>query len=353
MPGSLPREWELADLHDEVGDLPIAALACDADRTWLGDQLVRMRDGARAGTRPYRLVQDGPLDRYDHTPLFRPRSGSRFAATDLVDEARIDSHRALLTAYERLGPTSVPLQLSRPCYLDTALFTVAGKPTWRRPLRTLNGARLAVRNLTAYRDAARREIGAVRDHAATMGLAKSLRWSLETPGVLYALSFPLGPARPLVLRWLAALVVDALSDLPDGRAVLHLCYGRLNGEAIAQPADTAPITEFLTALGPALRRMGVRRPAVHVPVLVGSGTPPLDPAYYESLAALDKDWRLIAGVAHPEAVEDSSVALRLLERAWGQPVWGVSTSCGWGDWDPARARRALAVLRVLHTQPVS
>ena len=349
VPGSLPPEWELKDLHDELDDLPVDALACDGDRMWLADQLVRMRDGVLAGPRPYRLVQDGPLDNYDRTPLFRPVSGGRFDQADLVDEGRVDSQRALVTAYETLASSGIPLQLSRPCHLDSAMFTVAGKPTWRRPLRTLNGARLALRNLSAYRAAGRREIEVAREHAATMGLEASLRWSLETPGVLYALSFPLGPARRLVVRWLAARVADALSDIPDGRAVLHLCYGRLNGEAIAQPDDMAPITEFLNALGPALARVRVSRPAVHVPVVVGQGTPPLNPTYYESLARLDKGWRLIAGLAHPEAMEDSRKALRLLESTWGQPVWGVSTSCGWGDWDAARARRAFDVLRALRT----
>ena len=87
---------------------------------------------------------------------------------------------------------------------------------------------------------------------------------------------------------------------------------------------------------------------MHVPVVVGSGTPPLDPAYYAALSRLDKGWRLIAGVAHPEAMAESAEALRLLENTWGQPVWGVSTSCGWGDWDPTRVRKALDVLRALH-----
>lgn len=353
VPGSLPMAWELKDLYDELGDLPVDALACDGDRTWLADQLVRMRDHARAGTRPYRLVQDGQAEEYDRTPLFRPLSGGRFDAADLVDEGRIDGQRRLVDDYASLAPTGVPLQLSRPCYLDSALFTVAGKPTWRRPLRTLNGARLALFNLTAHRRAARREIEAVREHAATLGLAESLRWSLETPGALYALNFPLGPVRPLVARWLAARVADALTDVPDGRAVLHLCYGRLNGEAIVEPADMAPITAFLTALGPELEQMRVSRPAVHVPVVVGSGTPPLNPAYYAALSTLDKGWRLIAGVAHPEANVESTEALRLLESTWGQPVWGVSTSCGWGDWPPTRVRRALDVLRTLHTQPIA
>ncbi len=351
VPGSLPRTWELKDLSVELGDLPVDALACDGDRTWLADQLVRMRDQVRAGTGPFRLVQDGPADEYDRAPLFRPRSGARFDAADLVDEGRIDSQRTLVDDYASLASTGVPLQLSRPCYLDSSMFTVAGKPTWRRPLRTLNGARLALLNLAAHRRAARREIEAVREHAAGLGLAESLWWSLETPGALYALSFPLGPARRLVARWLAARVADALTDLPDGRAVLHLCYGRLNGEAIVEPADMAPITEFLTALGPELDRVRVRRPAVHVPVVVGSGTPPLDPAYYAALARLDKGWRLIAGLAHPEAMAESIEALRLLESTWGQSVWGVSTSCGWGDWDPTRVRKAFDVLRALHTQP--
>lgn len=351
VPGSLPPDWGLEDLRDEISDLPLDALACDGDPMWLADQLVRMRDRARGEPPPYRLVQDGPLDSYDRTPLFRPLSGGRFDEADLVDDFRVDNQKALIAAYQSLASTDLPLQVSRPCYLDAAMFTVAGKPTWRRPLRTLDGARLALLNLPAFRGAARREIEAVRDRAATLGLAATLRWSLETPGVLYALNFPLGPLRRLVARWLAARVTEALTDIPNGQAVLHLCYGRLNGEAITQPADMAPIVEFLTALGPELERLRVSRPAVHVPVVVGAGGPPLNPAYYEHLSKLDKDWRLIAGIAHPEAKDDSLKALQLLEGAWGQPVWGVSTSCGWGGWDPARARMAFGVLRALHSQP--
>jgi hypothetical protein len=353
IPGSLPESMDIVEL-DELLTCPpsVAVLAEDPDPHWLTDYIMRRRTEALGNDPRFRVAKDGECEDYDDAPILRPQVGRRFRADWLVDHDRINRNEQTISTLATRPDIKRDLQLSVPCYLDAAMYMVAGRPAFfRHFVRTVNGMALALANLKVFREAAMEEINAAIEHASHLEVGERLRWSLEAPSVLYALHSVPAPLRPLVTGWLAERVLHGLADIPDGRAVLHLCCGRLNGEAIVHPKTTAPMVRFLNVLGPRLDRNGITRPPVHMPIHYDSGAVRLDDRYYAPLTSLDAEWRVIAGVLNPEQPNESADSLHKVEAALGRAAYGVSTSCGWGEWRHSRALRALELLHELSKHP--
>lgn len=346
--GSLPPEitqngiaeamtWVLQQVHtiDRLNAVPV-----DQDDRWIIQFLESLID--RPG---FAALREGDSADYDTMPIYRPvgKLGTSAVALD-----RLDYLTSLMQAHQSHGlhNDGLPLQISMPNPLDLALFVFAGKPQWRKPIRTLNGARLVLRYLSVFEQAMRDEVESILQRKQEIGFPGKLAFQLETPAVLYALNLVPAPLRPMLAKILAKQVARMIGLLPEEAVWLHLCYGDLGDKAVIEPKTVRPAVLFLNELARLVKVL----PPVHLPIAFGDQPPPTDPAFYEPLEGLDRAWKLVAGVVDENDPAASERALELLEAASGRTTLAVATACGLGRHSAEDAIAAIALMKELATR---
>lgn len=319
-----PFTWFFAHAGEPAN---LTQVPIDFEQYWIIDYLRSLR--ARNG---FRAVRFGHYQDYEDFMVYRPTSELSWLDVSLDRGAKID---AALKAYEDLPAGKPPMQVCRAHPIDLALFTFVGSIDARHPVRTGNGARLALKHQGLYEDDLTDEVTQVNTHATAHGI--DAVFQLEEPHVLYALNKMPPALRPAAARWLAERTARVLALLPPGRAYLHLCYGRLGGKEAVAPRNMTPVVLYLNALSRRLARSAQTLPPVHIPAAYGQHPPPIEDDYYAPLTQLDAAWEIIAGVAGPGMATQSHTALKLMETHAGRQALAVTSRCGMGDYTEPQA----------------
>ncbi|MQY20500.1 hypothetical protein [Nocardia macrotermitis] len=331
----------------------VTGLPCDLDPDWIMQYL---RDRGKHQD-AFEIVRGGDYADYSDFPSYGVRRGVRLEPRH-VSMDRLERIGAVVTAFDALRETrpdlrDTKLQLSQPNPLDLAMFVFAGAAVSNGfplgpALRRSNLIVAALRALPVFTQAVLAEIAAVNDR-----YGDRVVWQVESPFALLGMV----KADQLGSRWAAApLLSRQLSGLLTGihelgaRSVVHLCYGDYQHKSLLSPRSLAPAVTLLNHTAGHLLASGTPLPAVHIPCAYGSAPAPLEPAFYAPLRRLDPEWKIIAGVASPEAEADSAQALRLFEEAAGRTAYGVATACGLGRCNVAEAQRAAATMARLTTE---
>lgn len=329
--GTVPAD-DAADAFDLF-----AASVGDHLPTWIpdgetGDRLdwiQRIIDGLRHHP-DLRLARDGDWSHYENTPYFEVAPGREFTSVEL-DYARYfaESWPSFQTFNDSHGDDHV-LQVGIPSHLDLALVGFGFKPV------------AGLRNLAPFRDATVREITKI--HAVA---GDDVVFQLEIPIPLILLTRVPGPARPVVANRLAAELVKIVRRSPPGaRFGIHLCYGDMNNESMADPDDSEPVVRLANAIvaaWPSAQRLEF----VHAPFARGHEAPTLDPAFYQPLAdlRLPEEVRLAAGLVHEDRSLDELRSLRDRIESLTSRTIDVGAACGLGRRDRTKAEANLELSR--------
>jgi hypothetical protein len=320
-------EWIL----DQAGDHRLTTLPCDLDPDWL---VMYLRSLAE---RPaFEMKRPGEYADYEDLRTYGVRRGHRLRPAD-VSMGREDRLREILEEFRELRVTrpefaDVRLQISLPNPLDQAIFVFAGRP-W-----------LSVRYLPVFAQATVDEVTAL-----TAVAGKDVVWQLETPSVLVGMDMAkrLPGGRSFAARLLARQVAGLLARFPaEAEVILHLCYGNLGNTELLAPRDLGPAVCYLNLLAPALRHRGRPLPPVHIPAAYGAHPSPNNAEFYRPLHRLDREWKVIAGVAAAADPEGSAESLRLLEAAADREAYAVATACGLGRHTVGQAERAVKTMAI-------
>lgn len=136
-------------------------------------------------------------------------------------------------------------------------------------------------------------------------------------------------------------IADYVSLFPEHTRVgVHLCFGDLGGKPLVRPKSAETVTmlsNYLSWYWPTGRILEY----IHVPLADGVKPPSLDARYYVPLADLSSNikYRMAIGIAHDLATKDELVRSRdLAERYIGNECM-ISSPCGEGRTDLAKAHR--------------
>lgn len=320
-------EW----ITDQVGDHRLTTLPCDLDPDWIVAYLRTLAE------RPVFVVKrPGEYTGYEDMRTYGVRRGHKLRPAD-VSMDRKDALRKTLEEFralraERPELAGVRLQLSLPNPLDLAIFVFEGRP-W-----------LSLRYLPVFTQAIVDEVTTL-----TAVVGQDVVWQLEAPSVLVGMDMAkrLPGGRALAARLLARQVAGLLTRLPaDAPMILHLCYGNLGNTELVAPRDLGPAVEYLNLLAPALRRRGRPLPPVHIPAAYGAHPSPRTEEFYRPLRRLDREWRVIAGIATATDPEGSAESLKLLEAAADREAYAVATACGLGRHTVEQAEKAIEAMAV-------
>ncbi|MFI9816320.1 hypothetical protein [Saccharothrix variisporea] len=328
--GSLPRplcddpatamDWFLG----HRGDAELTALPCDRDPRWIIDWLDRLVE-----VPALEQVRAGDSGCYETMPYYRLRPGHRLQPGDVASglPARV---AAAFSAWEaRGGCPPLRVQVGVPNALDLALFA-------------FGSAEAAQEHLPVFQAAV---VGEVAEIAARWG--DRVQFQLETPVVLVSYHLTGREGWPALTGRLVGQVAEVLAAVPQGRWVLHLCYGDLGHRPVFAPTDLDAAVTFLNALADHQQSHRLPMPTVHLPVTTGDAAPPTDPAFFAALGGLRHGVEVIAGVVAEAHPQESRAALDLLEDALGRPVAGVAAACGYGRRTPDAAAANLALAATL------
>ncbi|MEJ2853690.1 MULTISPECIES: hypothetical protein [unclassified Saccharothrix] len=328
--GSLPKplcddpatamDWFLG----HRGDAELTALPCDRDPRWIIDWLDRLVE-----VPALEQVRSGDSSCYADMPYYRLRPGHHLQPGDVASglPARVADAFSALSA--RGGCPPLRVQVGVPNALDLALFAF-GSPE------------AAHEHLPVFQAAV---VGEVAEIAARWG--DRVQFQLETPVVLVSYHLTGREGWPVLTGRLVGQVAEVLAAVPQGRWVLHLCYGDLGHTPVFTPTDLdAPVT-FLNALSDHQAAHRIPMPTVHLPVTTGNTAPPTTPTFFAALGRLRRGVEVIAGVVAEEHPTESQTALNLLEDALGHPVAAVAAACGYGRRTPAAAAANLSLAATL------
>lgn len=320
-------EWILG----QAGDHRLTTLPCDLDPDWV---IAYLRSLAERSA--FEIRRSGDYAHYEDLRTYSVRRGHRLEPSD-VSMDRVDKLRETLEEYrvlraERPELADIRLQVSLPNPLDLALFAFEGRP-W-----------LCLRYLPVFTQATVDEVTAL-----TADAGQDIVWQFETPAVMVGMDMAkrLPGGRHLAARLLARQVSGVLARLPaDAEVTLHLCYGNLGNTEYIAPHDLGPAVDYLNLLAAALRRRGRPLPPVHIPAAFGAHPSPQNAEFYRPLRRLDRDWKVIAGIAAAADPDAGARSLELLETAADRQAYAVATACGLGRHTVDQAEKAVEAMVV-------
>ncbi|GAB3969539.1 hypothetical protein GCM10029978_041030 [Actinoallomurus acanthiterrae] len=316
-------------IADQADGHRLTALPCDLDSDWI---VAYLRD---LGERPaFALKRPGEYSGYDDMRSYGVRRGHKLRPSD-VSMNREDRLREILEEFRALRAedpalADVRLQVSLPNPLDLAIFVFEGRP-WR-----------SLRYLPVFAQATVDEVTAL-----TPEVGQDVVWHLETPSVLVGMDMAkrLPGGRSLAARLLARQVAGLLARLPaDAEVILHLCYGNLGNTELLAPRNLGPAVQYLNLLAARLRRRGRPLPPVHLPAAYGANPAPRTEEFYRPLRRLDREWRIIAGIAAATDPGGGVESLGLLEAAADREAYAVATACGLGRHTVEQAEKAVEAM---------
>jgi hypothetical protein len=313
--GSLPPEVATNDRDsmqwflDYADGHALTTLPCDRDPRWIIDWLDNL-----ATIPALHITRAGKSTSYTDMPTYDLAPGHQLKPSD-VTLGRVSEVTAVMAARNQLYAAGElpPHQVSIPNALDLAMFCFgAPKP--------------ALVHLPVFRDAILADVTEIHDRWGSEVILQ-----LETPAVLVL--FDRTPRRlwPALAFALARQTAQLITSAPQStRWTLHLCYGDLGHEPLAQPADLVPVVQYLNALHRRLTKLDVPMPQAHIPMCTGTTGPPTNPRFYRALSHLRTGIEVIAGLVDETHPDDSRTALRLVEDELGYRVKAVAAACGLG-----------------------
>lgn len=172
-----------------------------------------------------------------------------------------------------------------------------------------------------------------------------VRFQIEVPGEL-AMAYKLPKfAVGIALR----TVLDLVNRVrPEASFGVHLCFGDLNNEALIEAPSLDKMVNFTNRLvkkWPSTHDLSY----VHVPLAEAASPPPIDPAWYSPLSAiqLPPGVRFVAGFVHDKRTAAEHHEIRgIVDRLRPGPV-DIACSCGLGRQDAETANKLLAMTRDL------
>lgn len=295
------------------------------------DWIKRIIDGLRNHP-DLRLVRDGDWSDYESTPSFDVKPGHKLTNIELDYTSYFKESWPAFLDFRRADGSDHIFQVGIPSQLDLALVAFGFKAT------------KGLRNLAPFRDATVREITKIQ----AIG-GDDVVFQIEIPIPVILLSKVPAAAQPTVAKRLASEIIKVVRRSPGGtRFGIHLCYGDMNNESMADPSDSSALVRLANAIFAAWPK-GQRLDFVHAPFARGSIAPTLDPVFYEPLARLriPGGVRFAGGFVHEDLTVDQLRFIRdRIEGLIGATI-DVGSACGLGRRDPERALKNIELSRAV------